>query len=145
VKWGTQFADFDLDGWPDLIVADGHVDDNLHLLGQDAGYAEVPLCYRNLAGQRFQPLGPSAGSYFAQLHVARGLVTADLDNDGALDVAICHQDDLPALLRNTIYERAPEAAAVSLRLIGTVSNRGAIGATVRCQSPLGNLTQQVNL
>jgi hypothetical protein len=143
VKWGVQLADFDLDGWPDLVVANGHVDDNMRLFGEDASYAELPFCYRNLAGKRFQLLGPGAGPYFANAHVGRGLVTADLDNDGDLDLAISHQDDLPAVLRNTALERQPGAATISLRLVGTVSNRDAVGATLRCRSQLGTLTQHV--
>jgi hypothetical protein len=75
--------------------------------------------------------------------VGRGLVTADFDNDGDLDVAIGHQDELPAVLRNTALERQPDAATVSLRLVGTRSNRDAVGATVRCESQLGSSTQQV--
>ncbi len=129
VGWGTLFADFDLDGWPDLILTNGHVDDNLDLLGESGDYAQRPLCYRNLAGKRFQCLGSAAGPYFAQTHVGRGLVTADFDNDGDLDVAIGHQDDLPAVLRNTALERQADVATVSLRLVGTVSNRDAVGAS----------------
>ena len=124
-------------------MACGHVDDNLKSLGQDAPYAEMPMCYRNLAGKRFQFLVAAAGSYFAQPHVGRGLVTVDLDNDGDLDVVVSHQDDLPALLRNTAVERQPEAASISLRLVGTVSNRDAVGATLRCRSQRGVLTQQI--
>jgi hypothetical protein len=143
VKWGVQMADFDLDAWPDLMVADGHVDDNLKDFGQDVSYAEPPLFFRNLGGKRFEFLGAAAGPYFARPHVGRGLVTADLDNDGALDAAIGHQDDLPAVLRNTVFERRPEAASVSLKLVGRVSNRDAVGASLRGRSRLGTLTQQV--
>ena len=71
MKWGVQFADFDLDGRPDLIIANGHVDDNLRLLGQDVPYAELPLCYRNLGGKRFQCLARGRGAVFR--HAARGV------------------------------------------------------------------------
>jgi hypothetical protein len=143
VSWGGQFADFDLDGWPDLVITTGHVDDNLHLFGQQADYAEPSLCYRNLGGKRFQFLGAGAGTYFAQSHVGRGLVVADLDRDGDLDVAISHQDDRPALLRSTALERQTEAATVCLRLVGTVSNRDAVGAAVQFRSPRGTQVLQV--
>ena len=72
VGWGTVFADFDLDGWADVFVTNGHTDDNLHKLGRDSQHAQPPLIWHNVNG-RFIGVRESAGTYFAQDHVGRGL------------------------------------------------------------------------
>lgn len=129
VGWGTAIADFDLDGWKDLIVTNGHVDDNLQDLGRDGPYEQPGLVWKN-DGRRFRFLGESAGDYFHEPHAGRGLGVGDLDSDGDWDVVITHQDQLPALLKNEAGSAGDHSGSVSLRLIGTVSNRNAIGCRV---------------
>lgn len=153
VGWGTCLEDLDLDGWLDLLVTNGHLDDNLHLLGQTTPYASPPLLWRNLRG-RFQRVGPDAGTYFQQTHVGRGLAVVDLDNDGDQDVVISHQDARPAVLRNRRLEMrdtpqtdrpagdrpavdhssSPRPASLMVRLIGRRANRDAIGARLTLQA-----------
>jgi len=126
VGWGTAFADFDLDGSDDLIVTNGHVDDNR----EKVPYAAPPLLWKNVGG-RFDLVGPEAGQYFQQDHVGRALVVADLDNDGHQDVVIGHQDAAPTLLQNVHPGSTnPPARKLMLRLIGTRCNRDAIGSTM---------------
>lgn len=141
VGWGTAFADFDLDGWSDAIITNGHVDDNRHLLGQDAPYAQPPLLYRN-TGSRFEPV-VDAGGYFKQSHVGRGLAIADFDNDADYDAAISHQDTAPALLRNDVGQSHADRGAIVLHLTGTVSNRDAIGSAIVLTTDSGRIVQQV--
>lgn len=129
VGWGTAFADFDLDGRSDLVVTNGHVDDNLHRLGENSPYAQPALLWRYEAG-KFRELGAQAGAYFTTPHVGRALVISDLDNDGDQDLVIGHQDEQPAMLRNDCPRGEARAQSYVLRLIGTQSNRQAIGATI---------------
>ncbi|MCO6456763.1 MAG: CRTAC1 family protein [Pirellulaceae bacterium] len=156
VGWGTCLEDLDLDGWLDLLVTNGHLDDNLHLLGQTTPYASPPLLWRNLRG-RFLRVGPSGGTYFQRTHVGRGLAAVDLDNDGDQDVVISHQDAGPAVLRNRRLEMrdtpradlsagdqpagnhppSPGPASLVVRLIGTRANRDGIGARLTL-SAFGN-------
>src|SRR5262249_31708577 len=83
VGWGCARADFDNDGWPDMMAVNGHVDDNLALLGRNGQYAQRPKVWRNRGGCRFR-LVPDAGAYFDAGHPARGAAFGDLDNDGDL-------------------------------------------------------------
>ena len=132
VGWGTAFADFDLDGWPDLIVTNGHTDDNLADLGKEGVYLQPCGLWRNQEG-RFTLLSNAAGAYFKEPHCGRGLVTADLDNDGDPDAAIGHQDNQPALLRNDRNSSGP-GDYLQLTLIGRQCNRDAVGAVVEIVS-----------
>lgn len=132
VGWGTSLTDFDLDGWPDLIVTNGHTDDNLAELGKEGDYAQPAGLWKNQNGS-FVLAGP-AGDYFRTTHVGRGLATADFDQDGDTDVVICHQDAAPALLCNDTPTAAQLAGTLSIRLIGSHSHRGALPATLQLQT-----------
>lgn len=137
VGWGTAFADFDQDGWKDLIVTNGHVDDNLSQLGRESPYEEPGLVWKNELGH-FRFLGEKAGSYFHVSHPGRGLAIADLDNDGDQDVVITHQDQQPALLRNDNSGRS-----FGVRLIGRASNRDAIGSLLLQTSESTSQLEQI--
>jgi hypothetical protein len=135
VSWGTGFADFNLDGWVDLFAVNGHVDNNRHLKGEDAPFANPDQVWQNDQG-RFRFLSASAGDYFAETHSSRGMALLDLDNDGDEDVVVGHQDESPSLLENlTISPRSPLAQGgwIHIRWIGQSSNRSAIGLQFRHQ------------
>ncbi len=137
VGWGVALADFDSDGWPDCFVANGHVDNNREQLGQGSSYAEPSLLHRNVPtrtnqGRRFQLATRDVGPYFATRHVARGAAFGDYDNDGDIDIAINHKDGPAALLRNDTPRG--DNHWVRLELVGTKSNRDAVGARVHVEA-----------
>jgi len=130
VGWGCALADFDNDGWPDCFVSNGHVDNNLELLGYNSPYAHPPLLHRNLDGRGFRLATRDAGPYFDENHVGRGVAVGDLDDDGDIDIVINHKDGAPALLRN---DTTTPHHWIRLCLVGTVSNRDAVGARVEVE------------
>jgi hypothetical protein len=131
VKWGTGLCDFDGDGWPDCFVANGHVDNNRRLIGQPIDYEEPPLLHRNVDGRRFKLATRGVGPYFDAKHVGRGAAFGDIDNDGDIDIVVNHKDAPPAVLRNDTPMNGN--AWIRLELVGTKSNRDAIGARVKVQ------------
>ena len=126
VGWGCALADFDNDGWPDCFVTNGHVDDNLELLGQDSPYAHPPLLHRNLEGSRFRLSTRDAGPYFDSDHVGRGAAFGDFDNDGDVDIVVNHKDGAPALLRN---DTQTANHWIRLSLVGTRQQSRRCGST----------------
>ena len=142
VGWGLALADFDNDGWPDCFVANGHVDDNR---AAPSEYAEPSLLHRNVPsrdgkGRRFQLSTRGVGSYFDAKHVSRGAAFGDFNNDGRIDIAVNQKDGPAALLRND----TPSAGNhwIRLQLVGTKSNRDAIGAKVKLDLEGRSITRQ---
>ncbi len=124
--WGTRFLDFDNDGWKDIFVAQGHVMDNIELTQPGIRYRETPLLLRNLAG-KFADVSPKAGAPFLTPMAARGVAFGDLNNDGAVDVAVSANSGAPRLFLNG----EPENAWLLIDTVGAKSNRDGIGASIR--------------
>jgi enediyne biosynthesis protein E4 len=142
VGWGCALADFDNDRWPDVFIANGHIDENRKDLAPTLSYPEPPLLYRNVpaagaaasqgAGtRRFELSTRDAGPYFAGRHVARGAAFGDLDDDGDIDIVVNHMDAAPAILRN---DTPGNNRWIRLILVGSRSNRDAIGARVEVEA-----------
>ncbi len=138
VGWGCGLVDFDGDGYPDMIACNGHIDDNLALLGQDVPQAELSKIWRNTGEGKFR-LVAGAGDFFDRPHVARGASFGDLDDDGRIDVVIGLMDARPALLWN----ESKSGGWIRLDLIGRKSNRDAIGARVEVRAGGRSIWRQV--
>ncbi len=122
--FGTQAEDLDADGWPDLFVANGHID---NFVARREPWKMPPQLFQGTGGGKFSPAGASAGSYFQSAYLGRGVASLDWNRDGRQDLVVVHQDRAAALLEN----RTTNAyRSLAVRLIGTVSNRDAIGARV---------------
>lgn len=125
VGWGAQFLDADLDGWPDLVGVNGHVDDYRDKGGE---YHMRPQFFRNLGGARFEELqGAGVGPYFAQPRLGRGLARLDWNRDGRMDFAVSHIGDRAGLVTN---DTAQAGHFLNIRLSARTTARDAIGATV---------------
>ena len=122
--FGCFFFDADLDGQLDLLVVNGHIDNTI----PNVEYAQAPHLFLHTGGGRFRDAAAAAGREFASPKVGRGAAFGDFDNDGDLDVLITTNGGPAYLYRN---DQLRGHRSVRLRLIGTKSNRDAIGATVR--------------
>ena len=98
--WGTDFLDYDNDGWLDLLVVNGHVYPAADTMPWNTSYAQRALLFRNLEGRRFEDIGAAAGDGLTAARVSRGSAVGDLDNDGGVDVVINNIDGAPTVARN---------------------------------------------
>jgi enediyne biosynthesis protein E4 len=127
--WGCGFLDFDNDGWPDILICNGHVYPEVEQLKTEAGYAQRKLLYRNLRNGHFADVSFQAGPGISDPVAARGCALGDFDNDGDIDVVVNTVNDYPQLLR---CDSKLSNNWIKVRTIGTKSNRSGIGARLTC-------------
>jgi hypothetical protein len=125
--WGTMFADVDNDGCPDLLIVNGHVYPEVDQAQLGATYKEPRFLYLNLGNGKFRDISKNSGPGLSEPLSGRGLAVADLWNDGRLDAVINNLSDRPLLLVN---EAKNANHWLGLLLVGTHSNRSAIGAHI---------------
>ena len=126
--WGDGFLDCDNDGWKDIFVANGHVYPEVDNSGWGTTFAQRPLLFHNLKGEKFELVPAVKGTGLAHVLTARGAAIGDLFNDGKLDVVVNQLDNVPALLRNVT---TGQNHWLGLQLIGGLkSPRDAVGTTV---------------
>ena len=136
--WGAALADFDNDGFKDLITADSHANDRVEDF-EATTYRQTNAVFRNVNG-RFENVSGRAGPDFAVSRAHRGIGLGDFDGDGRLDVVITVLGGRPQLLRNV---GSPDHSWLTVRLIGQKSNRDGIGAVVRVGSQSDEMTTSV--
>jgi len=129
--FGCVFFDADLDGRLDLAVANGHIDDTVRNIRGNVGYAQAPQLFLNQGNAKFLEVASELGGGFAQSKVGRGLAIADFDRDGDLDLLLTTNNGPAYLYRN---DQSAGNRSIRLHLVGTKSNRDAIGATVHLYS-----------
>jgi len=127
----AKFLDYDNDGWRDILQANGSMLDNIKLYHTEETYPEPKLLFRNLGEGKFDKVSDQLGPDFVKPTVGRGLATADFDNDGDIDILVNNRGDAPELLRN---DGGNANNWLTVRLIGTKSNRDGIGASLKLVS-----------
>jgi len=126
--FGCIFCDINLDGFQDLIIANGHIDDTVRNIRGNVGYAQPPQLFLNSGNGKFYDVGGEVGDGFRQPKVGRGLAYGDFDRDGDVDVLITTNNGPASLYRNDVSNGNK---SIRFRLVGSKSNRDAIGAKVR--------------
>jgi enediyne biosynthesis protein E4 len=127
LTFGCFFMDYDLDGNLDIFAANGHVSDDIAVVQPTTKYAQPAGVYRNLGNRKFEDVSGKLGRALQKPVVGRGIAYADFDNDGDLDLVITANNGPARLLRN---DNGNQNDILRMKLIGTKSNRDAIGAKV---------------
>jgi hypothetical protein len=127
--WGCGFFDFDNDGWPDILICNGHVYPEVEQLKTEAGYPQRKLLYQNQHNGHFADVSFQAGTGISDPAPARGCAFGDFDNDGNVDVVVNTVNDYPQLLHCT--SRLGNNW-IKIRTVGVKSNRSGIGARLIC-------------
>ncbi len=139
LTFGLFFFDYDLDGFQDLFVANGHIEPDIARIQAQVTYAERPLMFHNDGHDRFNETGKELG--FTRQMVARGAAYADINNDGYPDILVTTNNGPAHLFEN----RGRDAAnALRIKTVGTRSNRNGMGTVVRVDASNGRQWQTVH-
>ncbi len=136
--FGVRWLDYDNDGDLDLVVLNGHVVDNIHYYKSGIEYAEPPLLLENQGG-KFKDVGSAAGPIWQRKLVGRALAVGDYDNDGDPDLLFVNNNQPPVLLRN---EGGSSRDWLGVHLVGSASNRDAVGARVTVKTDTRSLVRE---
>jgi hypothetical protein len=136
IEWGAGLTDFDNDGWPDILIATGNVYPEVEKIFKEYPHRGPRLIFQNLRNGTFKEVTAQMGPGILSPKSSRGCAFGDFDNDGDVDVLVMNMNEPPLLLRNEyINKRSRETNNwLELKLIGTKSNRTAIGARLLLKS-----------
>ena len=137
--WGVSFLDLDLDGWLDLFLVNGHVYPEVEQLKTEAGYRQRKVVYHN-RDARFEDVTERLGPPVTEPRAGRGAAFADFDNDGDQDVVVNNVHEPPDLYRLDLQQ---PRSWLTVRLVGTKSNRSSIGARLRATAGAATQVQEV--
>jgi enediyne biosynthesis protein E4 len=145
IQWGTGLVDLNNDGWPDVFTVTGNVYPEVEQVFKEYPHRSPRLIYRNVGSGRFKEVTGECGPGAREVHSSRGCAFGDYDNDGDMDVLIMNMNEPPSLLRND-YNSSRRGANnwLTLKLVGTKSNRSAIGARVRVKTGARQQMQEVS-
>jgi len=129
--FGCFFFDYDLDGWPDILIANGHIDGDIQRVQPNVKYAMPPHLFRNLGKGNFQEVTKNLGTAFGTPRVGRGAAYGDVNNDGRLDLLLSTNGGSAYLFLNEAAGEAALQKSLRLKLVGVKSNRDGIGAVVK--------------
>ncbi|MFN0100900.1 MAG: CRTAC1 family protein [Bryobacteraceae bacterium] len=127
--WGASFMDFDNDGWPDILLCNGHVYPEVGESAAESGYRQRKVAYRNLQNGRFEEVSERLGPGILEKVTGRGMAVGDFDNDGDLDLLVNCINDVPQLLR---CDSVSKNNWLKVKTVGVKSNRTGIGARIYC-------------
>jgi len=129
--FGCFFFDYDLDGWPDIFIANGHIDSNIQKVQPNVKYAMPPHVFRNLGKGNFLETTKSLGTAFDSPRVGRGAAYGDVNNDGRLDLLLSTNGGRAYLFENDATGESAQQKSLRIKLVGTKSNRDGIGSMVK--------------
>ncbi len=138
--WGTMFLDFDNDGWPDLLLVNGHVYPEVDKNNLGSNYEEPRILYHNLGKGTFADISARAGPGINMHASSRGLAVGDLWNDGSISAMITNLNAAPSLLVNQVRN---SNHWIAIRTVGTKSNRDGIGARISVKAGARTLVDEV--
>ena len=128
--FGCFWLDYNLDGWPDLFAANGHIDPGINSIQRQVHYAEPPLLFENLGNGKFADVTREMGAAFNQARVARGAAYGDVNGDGAPDILVSTNQGAAALFLN----EGETNNSLRIRLVGVKSNRDGLDSIVKVRA-----------